>query len=179
MLFHTHSHSLKGLKPITSTGLPNPPSSSSALALAPAPSLQIGLPAPGYQVAATGRSVGDDPVHDGYLNIKADLTDPAVVPDVFAKVKAHFSTPPNIIVCTMVHAPTFPRGLLKLFLPSDPEFCLEIIFSYLSKTNQLTPLLISQQIPVRSATARTHSRYTSSTFSVTSRSTSPASMPRA
>jgi NAD(P)-dependent dehydrogenase (short-subunit alcohol dehydrogenase family) len=52
----------------------------------------------GYQVAATGRSVEDGPVRDGYLNIMADLTDPAVVPDVFAKVKAHFGHPPNVVV---------------------------------------------------------------------------------
>jgi NAD(P)-dependent dehydrogenase (short-subunit alcohol dehydrogenase family) len=75
----------------------------------------------GYQVAATGRSVEDGPVRDGYLNIKVDLTDIAVVPDVFAKVKAHFGTPPNVVV----YNGTCPNIPLKLFLPSDSEFSLE------------------------------------------------------
>jgi NAD(P)-dependent dehydrogenase (short-subunit alcohol dehydrogenase family) len=52
----------------------------------------------GYQVAATGRSVKDGPVRDGYLNIKADLADPAVVPEVFDKAQKHFGAPPNIVV---------------------------------------------------------------------------------
>ena len=54
--------------------------------------------AAGYQVAATGRSVEDGSVREGYLNIKADLVDPAIVPEVFAKVKAHFGAPPNVVV---------------------------------------------------------------------------------
>jgi NAD(P)-dependent dehydrogenase (short-subunit alcohol dehydrogenase family) len=78
----------------------------------------------GYQVAATGRSVEDGPLSDGYLNVKADLTNPAVVPDVFAKVKAHLGTPPNVVVCNGTR-PDIPSGTLKLFLPSDPESSLE------------------------------------------------------
>jgi NAD(P)-dependent dehydrogenase (short-subunit alcohol dehydrogenase family) len=67
----------------------------------------------GYQVAATGRSVGDGPVRDRYLNIKADLTDPTVVPDVFAKVKAHFGTPSNVVVYNGTR-PNIPSEALKI-----------------------------------------------------------------
>jgi NAD(P)-dependent dehydrogenase (short-subunit alcohol dehydrogenase family) len=63
----------------------------------------------GYQVAATGRSVEDGPVSDGYLNIKADLTDPGTVPDIFARVKAHFGAPPNVVVYNGT-SPSIPFG---------------------------------------------------------------------
>jgi NAD(P)-dependent dehydrogenase (short-subunit alcohol dehydrogenase family) len=52
----------------------------------------------GYQVAAIGRSVENGVVRDRWLNIKADLADPAVVSEVFAKVNAHFGAPPNVVV---------------------------------------------------------------------------------
>ena len=78
----------------------------------------------GYQVVATGRSVEDGPLRDGYLNVKADLTNLAVVPDVFAKVKAHFGTPPNVVVYNGTR-PKIPSGTLKSFPSSDPEFSLE------------------------------------------------------
>jgi NAD(P)-dependent dehydrogenase (short-subunit alcohol dehydrogenase family) len=78
----------------------------------------------GYQVAATGRNVEDGPLSDGYLNIKADLTNPAVVPGVFAKVKAHFGTPPNVVMYNSTRS-NIPSETLKLFPPSDPESSLE------------------------------------------------------
>lgn len=62
----------------------------------------------GFQVAATGRGLNDGPVEEGFLNIKADLADPAVVLEVFEKTKAHFKAAPNVVVyngdslCTVV-----------------------------------------------------------------------------
>ena len=52
----------------------------------------------GFQVAATGRGLKDEPVGEGFLNIKADLADPAVVLEVFEKTKAHFKAAPNVVV---------------------------------------------------------------------------------
>jgi len=103
----------KGLKPITSTWLPNPLSLIFGVGPRTGTFIANKFAGAGYQVAATGCSVKDGPASDGYLNIKADLTDPAVVPDVFAKVKAHCGTH-QMSSCTMVHSPTFPRRLLKI-----------------------------------------------------------------
>lgn len=43
---------------------------------------------PGYRIALTGRSLTDGPVDENFLNIKADLADPAVVPQVYEKTQA-------------------------------------------------------------------------------------------
>jgi NAD(P)-dependent dehydrogenase (short-subunit alcohol dehydrogenase family) len=45
----------------------------------------------GYQVAATGRSIEEGPIRNGWLGIKADLANPAVVTAVFAKSECVFS----------------------------------------------------------------------------------------
>ena len=52
----------------------------------------------GYRVAATGRGLKDGLVGEEFLNIKADLADPAVVLEVFEKTKAQFQAAPNVVV---------------------------------------------------------------------------------
>lgn len=52
----------------------------------------------GYRVAATGRSLKDGPVDEGFLNIKADLADPAVVLEVYEKTQAYFKAAPNVVI---------------------------------------------------------------------------------
>lgn len=54
----------------------------------------------GYRVAVTGRSLKDGPVDDTFLNIKADLADPAIVAEVFKKTQAYFQAVPNVVVYT-------------------------------------------------------------------------------
>jgi NAD(P)-dependent dehydrogenase (short-subunit alcohol dehydrogenase family) len=52
----------------------------------------------GYKVAIAARSVVDG-LDDstGFLNIRADLSDPAVVPNIFDKARAKFG-PPSVVV---------------------------------------------------------------------------------
>lgn len=52
----------------------------------------------GYRVAATGRSLKDGLVEEGFLNIKADLADLAVVAEVYKKTQAYFKVAPNVVV---------------------------------------------------------------------------------
>jgi NAD(P)-dependent dehydrogenase (short-subunit alcohol dehydrogenase family) len=52
----------------------------------------------GYRVAVTGRSLKDGPVDDNFLNIKADLADPAIIPEVYKKTQAYFKAVPNVVV---------------------------------------------------------------------------------
>jgi NAD(P)-dependent dehydrogenase (short-subunit alcohol dehydrogenase family) len=52
----------------------------------------------GYRIAATGRGLKDGLVEDGFLNIKADLADPAVVLEVYKKTQAYFKAAPNVVV---------------------------------------------------------------------------------
>jgi NAD(P)-dependent dehydrogenase (short-subunit alcohol dehydrogenase family) len=52
----------------------------------------------GYRVAVTGRSLDDGPVEENFLNIKADLADPAVVLEVYKKTHAYFKAAPNVVV---------------------------------------------------------------------------------
>ena len=51
-----------------------------------------------YHIATAARSLKDGLQDNGYLNIKADLGDPNVVPKVFSKVKTHFGASPNVII---------------------------------------------------------------------------------
>ena len=52
----------------------------------------------GYRVTATGRSLKDGLVEEGFLNIKADLADLAVVAEVYKKTQAYFKVAPNVVV---------------------------------------------------------------------------------
>ena len=52
----------------------------------------------GYRVAASGRSLKDGPVNEDFLNIKVDLANPSIVPEVYQKTQAYFKTAPNVVV---------------------------------------------------------------------------------
>jgi NAD(P)-dependent dehydrogenase (short-subunit alcohol dehydrogenase family) len=52
----------------------------------------------GYKVAIAARSVVDGLDNStGFLNIRADLSDPAVVPNIFDKTRAKFGLPSVVV----------------------------------------------------------------------------------
>ena len=52
----------------------------------------------GYQVAVVSRSGTDSITSDGYLSLKADLTDLASIPGIFQRVQKEWTTPPSVVV---------------------------------------------------------------------------------
>ncbi|KAF2444621.1 NAD(P)-binding protein [Karstenula rhodostoma CBS 690.94] len=52
----------------------------------------------GYSVAITSRKAAEGKSPDGYLSIKADLSNPSSVPAVFEAVKAEFKSAPSVII---------------------------------------------------------------------------------
>jgi nucleoside-diphosphate-sugar epimerase len=65
----------------------------------------------GYRVVATGRSLKDGPVNEGFLNVKADLADPSVVSEVFKRAQSYFKAAPNVVV---YNGPSSQRPLTAL-----------------------------------------------------------------
>jgi len=70
----------------------------------------------GYRVAAAGRSLEDGPVDESFLNIKADLADPNVVPEVYNKTSAYFKAAPNVVVFNAYSITQATAGPLSLSL---------------------------------------------------------------
>ncbi|EON69387.1 hypothetical protein W97_08647 [Coniosporium apollinis CBS 100218] len=64
----------------------------------------------GYGIALTARRVTDGKTSEDYLNVKADLSDPASVPAIFDKVKKELGTPSVVVYNAAALTP-----------PPDPE----------------------------------------------------------
>lgn len=52
----------------------------------------------GYSVAVTSRSKSGGKTSEGYLSIKADLSSPSAVPEIFQKVKSELNGAPSVVV---------------------------------------------------------------------------------
>lgn len=52
----------------------------------------------GYSVAIASRSASGGKTAEGYLSIKADLSNPSSISAVFDAVKAEFQSPPSVVV---------------------------------------------------------------------------------
>jgi NAD(P)-dependent dehydrogenase (short-subunit alcohol dehydrogenase family) len=63
----------------------------------------------GYNVAVVSRSGTDRRNENGFLSIKADLTDPKSIPRVFAAAKAEFGTGPSVVVYNVYSMAPLPE----------------------------------------------------------------------
>jgi len=54
--------------------------------------------AKGYNLALVSRSISEESSTPTELHIQADLSDPNIVPKIFAKVQSTFGTPPSVVV---------------------------------------------------------------------------------
>src|SRR5436309_1842565 len=52
----------------------------------------------GYSIALAARRVNSGTSPEGYLSIKADLSNPSSVPSIFQTVKSELGTSPNIVI---------------------------------------------------------------------------------
>jgi NAD(P)-dependent dehydrogenase (short-subunit alcohol dehydrogenase family) len=67
-----------------------------------------------YNLALVSRSISEETSTATELHIQADLSDPSVVPSIFAKVKDTFGSPPSVVVYNGTHP-------LPYHLPTGPQ----------------------------------------------------------
>jgi NAD(P)-dependent dehydrogenase (short-subunit alcohol dehydrogenase family) len=54
--------------------------------------------AKGYNLALVSRTINEATSSETELHIKADLSNPSVIPEIFEKVKEKFGSPPSVVV---------------------------------------------------------------------------------
>lgn len=72
----------------------------------------------GYSVAITSRSASAGKTTEGYLSVKADLSNPSSISAVFDAVKAEFQSPPSVVVYNAA-ALTPPADDTLFSIPAD------------------------------------------------------------
>ncbi|KAJ4354695.1 uncharacterized protein N0V89_006432 [Didymosphaeria variabile] len=72
----------------------------------------------GYSVAITSRKAADGKAAEGYLSVKADLSNPSSLSAVFDAVKAEFQSAPSVIVYNAA-ALTPPAGDDLFSIPTE------------------------------------------------------------
>jgi len=71
--------------------------------------------AAGYGIALTARRITDGKTSDGYLNVKADLSDPGSIPAIFDRVRKELGTPSVVIYnAAAMTPPPDPDNLFSL-----------------------------------------------------------------
>lgn len=72
----------------------------------------------GYSVAIASRKATDGKIAEGYLSVKADLSNPSSIPAVFDAVKAEFKSAPSVVVYNAA-AFTPPAGDELFSIPTE------------------------------------------------------------
>ncbi|KAI0508333.1 hypothetical protein F5B22DRAFT_426529 [Xylaria bambusicola] len=92
----------------------------------------------GYKVAVASRKAAGGKTAEGFLSIKADLSQPETIPALFDAVKAEFKSPPTVVVYNAAALTPPPGEGAPLSIPTES-------FTSDLNINTVSPYVAAQQ----------------------------------